>query len=343
VDNVGYFQMDNKWTAAKFIALAKIIEESYPTRSGVSVNEPSVEFYVDTDTSPQRYLDTTTRARIMLTTKTVELANPDKSVQWSVIPEGAAVLSEPIEMIPGMDTEEYDARMVNFTESGTVTIRVSLTAYPSVYNDFTVYVKPNTSALQGLVDEAMEYTDYFSDETWETLQKAIDKAVKLLDDYKRPENEFASQKAIDDMYNELQKAINLNLYGAEDEQSLPEPEDGTVKGKLLDENGKPVSGARIILYSVDGSGEYSSLTGSNGNFEFKNVPVGSYGLALIGPDGNEIQCDLLVEVEKGMIVNVNARYNGEKFEGSTNPVTGVPAPVLPACIGLFSQQYWQEH
>ena len=61
----------------------------------------------------------------------------------------------------------------------------------------------------------------------------------------------------------------------------PAPAAGTVGGRLSDDEGRPVSGTRLLLDSLE------TETDRSGSFFFDDVPFGSYSLAMVSPNTGE--------------------------------------------------------
>ena len=57
----------------------------------------------------------------------------------------------------------------------------------------------------------------------------------------------------------------------------------SISGSILDANGAALSGARLILAALDGTGERTQLSGSNGEFTFSELTAGTYKLTATSP------------------------------------------------------------
>ena len=90
---------------------------------------------------------------------------------------------------------------------------------------------------------------------------------------------------------------------------LNAPIGGTVKGRLVDENGKPIEGATLILRSDP----ITVITDENGNFIFTNVPAGTHTLHLVDKNGKEFDSAKKITLKNGETVTVNAIFDGTKF------------------------------
>ena len=88
--------------------------------------------------------------------------------------------------------------------------------------------------------------------------------------------------------------------------NLTTTETGTVKGRLLDKYGKPIAGATLVLRSSP----ITTVTDSDGYFEFKNVPAGSHRLYMVGDDGNEIDSGFVINVAKSSTTNIMVTFDG---------------------------------
>lgn len=100
--------------------------------------------------------------------------------------------------------------------------------------------------------------------------------------------------------------------GLEDDTGS-EAQSGTVKGRLLDAQGNPLSGVRISLVSMqDASVVYEAVTGTDGSFVLENIPLGGYEVRITGPNGETQTGDGYVWVEEdGDVVTLTLTYDGD--------------------------------
>ncbi|MDR1892716.1 MAG: 5'-nucleotidase C-terminal domain-containing protein [Oscillospiraceae bacterium] len=102
---------------------------------------------------------------------------------------------------------------------------------------------------------------------------------------------------------------------------------GTVKGRLLDKDGKPLAGVKLVLHSDP----ITTVTDSDGYFEFKNVPVGKHTLYLVKDDGTEVSSGFEIDVKESAVVTLATAYDGDKFTAQIasgqNPQTGDNSPI----------------
>ena len=77
----------------------------------------------------------------------------------------------------------------------------------------------------------------------------------------------------------------------------------TFKGTLVDQNGKPISNAKLILISENSS--YTKTTNSKGEFEFSNLLEGFYELYVVDLSGNEIPTGFYTNFYNGDTVKLN--------------------------------------
>lgn len=96
---------------------------------------------------------------------------------------------------------------------------------------------------------------------------------------------------------------------------------GTVKGKLLDENGLPLPGATILLTDLEGVG---TITDVSGNFTLLNVPEGKHQIKIsyIGYKTYETEIDvtggvvaLKYNLEPGVIIGDEILVLGDRLKG----------------------------
>ena len=62
-----------------------------------------------------------------------------------------------------------------------------------------------------------------------------------------------------------------------------------IGGRVLDGDGEPVANAWVVL-----AGAGWTATNKDGQFQFQNVPPGTYQCSARGPDGNEISAEVEV-------------------------------------------------
>ena len=110
-------------------------------------------------------------------------------------------------------------------------------------------------------------------------------------------------------------------------ESKPEEELDTtfiLSGKLNDENGKPLAGARITMANNSTSGNRTAVTDKNGQFRFDNVKSGWAELTVIGADGTDY----------GYITYNFTAVRGETSAVGTNVNVSVDAKGLIVTIGM---------
>ena len=88
-----------------------------------------------------------------------------------------------------------------------------------------------------------------------------------------------------------------------DEESFEEKvKASTVEGTVLDANGKPMSGATVLLYSDD---QLTTKSDANGYFKFENIIPGTYELSLLIDDGTVVPLEDYIFVQENRVYSVN--------------------------------------
>ena len=89
-----------------------------------------------------------------------------------------------------------------------------------------------------------------------------------------------------------------------------EAQEGRIVGRVTDDAGNPVAGARVTLAPADSSQPPRTATsGETGGFEFRGLPAGSYTVRASVP--GQRSRELRVELEPGARRTVIARMRSE--------------------------------
>ena len=108
---------------------------------------------------------------------------------------------------------------------------------------------------------------------------------------------------------------------------------GTVKGRLVDGNGAPLSGVTLMLKSDP----VTTTTNSNGEFQFNDVPAGTHTLYLVKDDGTEIQSNLSITVRNQDIVELKAVFDGTNLTAEIVSVsTGEDTNYIVIALAILS-------
>lgn len=63
---------------------------------------------------------------------------------------------------------------------------------------------------------------------------------------------------------------------------------GVIRGSLVDANGQPMSGYRVIVTNSSGGVFQSEPTGADGKFEITGLPPGTYSYQILDPAGQTV-------------------------------------------------------
>ena len=97
----------------------------------------------------------------------------------------------------------------------------------------------------------------------------------------------------------------------EDEPRDPDKEYGAIGGQLLDPDGEPIAYAKLRLNPTGKTVE----TDEDGNFEFKDVEVGTYSLVFVDENGEEFEIMAEIVVENNILITLRLAYDAESGEG----------------------------
>jgi hypothetical protein len=79
---------------------------------------------------------------------------------------------------------------------------------------------------------------------------------------------------------------------------------GAVTGNVLDPNGAVVKGATVVLKDKSRGQEYTTTTTDAGNYQFPNVPTGTYTLTITAPGFANANGDITVSLNQTSTANV---------------------------------------
>ncbi len=125
-------------------------------------------------------------------------------------------------------------------------------------------------------------------------------------------------------------ALPASLWAQED--TIENPTSGTIQGKVLDDDGNPVAGARIFYNSPDLDMKGFARTGKDGTYVTEPLPAGAYTLRAEGRDrlpvdrkvtvvaGSAITADFKVEWITPGPVRLESTFNGDVSD--TLPIQG---------------------
>src|SRR5258705_159934 len=99
--------------------------------------------------------------------------------------------------------------------------------------------------------------------------------------------------------------IALLLIGAPIANSHPSP---SWNGVLRDIAGNPVPGARVMLYAIAKTADYSAVTSASGQFSFLDVPGGNYELSVVA-NGKTWRADKPLTIKDGIVLTVGLQLS----------------------------------
>ena len=161
----------------------------------------------------------------------------------------------------------------------------------------------DTTLQQGMEWEGIEFKGGFVNTFIDT--RALEKELKngTLGEYSStggiwpiPANYFEAQK--DEGW--------ADIYGTDSAIGK-----GTVKGKIVDSLGSPISNCTVVLKSMQGLIDPNKATpDKNGEFCFEGVPVDGYEVSIITKSGIEVLGDMFLWIEEeGDVVELSLVYN----------------------------------
>ena len=136
-------------------------------------------------------------------TATVTYMNNDDQITWSCLQPGKAEIIDTTNV--NTPDHEYTA-LIQFQDSGDVTIRAAIKSDPSIYKDYFFKVNPYKSELSDLVDDAIftYESDNYSTYRWNNYMKSLLTAKDVLGKENATQKELlAAQKALEEAIAQL--------------------------------------------------------------------------------------------------------------------------------------------
>lgn len=108
---------------------------------------------------------------------------------------------------------------------------------------------------------------------------------------------------------------------------------GGIKGKVEGPDGKPMPKVQIILTRTDVSAKYEIKTDKHGNFGYYSLPVGTFDVAIVDPDGKTMQVGHGIQTQVGTTqsVDINLKQIAEQQ-------AAMAAGVAPPPPGMTKEQ-----
>lgn len=104
---------------------------------------------------------------------------------------------------------------------------------------------------------------------------------------------------------------------------------GTIRGKIVDENGKPVEGV-IVEVKRESTTKATTTTDKNGRYIIKGLASGKYVVSAIYPLSNAVDKSVVVNTQKESIVNISIVQMHEPIMGTVaHPEPIVQGGVMP--------------
>ena len=118
-------------------------------------------------------------------------------------------------------------------------------------------------------------------------------------------------------------------------------ETGSISGVTLDENNLPLAGATVQIEAL----KVGTTTDYNGNFELKNVPVGTYQLKISYLGFETITQEVVVNAGQSTSVNLNMKESSNQLDQIVITANKKPQKItdVPATVNVISAQDIEEH
>jgi len=121
---------------------------------------------------------------------------------------------------------------------------------------------------------------------------------------------------------------------------------GTMRGKVMDEQGQPLANGIVRLQNAETGRKYDLKINSKGEYIQVGVALGAYDLTIISPDGKPLFAlhGIRPDANKDTVIDIDLRKEraaqGQSPQAAptTKPSKGQPAPAAPPAAGLSNEQ-----